>query len=459
MVTAVKVKNFEFWKRGGMINAIDELVRRLLWEKSYRDAPFWQRTGVSAARTLVLVVRDIIGGELTLRAMSLVYTTLLSLVPLLALSFSILKGFGVQNQLDETLRAALAPLGEDKAVELTENLIGFVNNMNVGVLGAVGLVFLMYTVVSLMQKIEDAFNHAWRIRTPRTFGERFTTFLSAITIGPFLVFAAIAATGTVMSTTVMTYLQEVAVIGPAIQLSVRMVPFALVIGAFTFFYVFIPNTRVRIGPAFIGGIVAGVLWQLLSFGFASYASGASNYQLVYATFATAIFFLIWLYLNWLILLIGASIAYYRQHPGIVRSGLQEVHLTPAMTVRYALSVLSKVGRRFYEKAPAYSLEELSRDYDIPVHVLQGCISSLIAIGLLAETDEPIPTYVPGVPFDATTVAEVLERIDSFQPPATYAPGLEAEPQITSIEHATQTSREEALAGLTLKQLATENIAG
>jgi membrane protein len=327
--------------------------------------------------------------------------------------------------------------------------------MNVGVLGAVGLLFLIYTVVSLMQKIEDAFNHAWRIHTPRTFGERFTTFLSAITVGPLLVFAAIAATGTVMSTTVMEYLQEVAVIGPTIHIVVRLLPFAFVIGAFTFLYVFIPNTRVRLVPALIGGVVAGILWEGLSFGFATYASGASKYQLVYATFATAVFFMIWLYLNWLILLIGASIAYYRQHPAIVRSGLQEVHLTPVMTTRLSLSLLTHIGRRYYERAPAYTLEELSAGYELPVHIIEGCLSSLIAVGLLAETDEPVPSYIPSVPFDITTVAEALGRIENYQPLSTYTPQIAAEPHVKTIEDATQTARAESLAGLTLKQLVTE----
>ncbi|MEJ2089396.1 MAG: YihY/virulence factor BrkB family protein [Gammaproteobacteria bacterium] len=440
-----------------MLTSISDLVRRYLWERDHRDSPVLERVGVSIARTFILVGRDVLGGELNLRAMSLVYTTLLSLVPLLALSFSILKGFGVQNQLDETLRAALAPLGEAKAAELAENLIGFVNNMNVGVLGAVGLLFLMYTVVSLMQKIEAAFNHVWRVRTPRTFGERFTTFLSAVTVGPLLVFAAIAVTGTVMSTTVMGYLQGLALIGPAIEIALRLVPFALVIGAFTFLYVFIPNTRVRLVPALIGGMVAGVLWELLSFGFASYASGASNYQLVYATFATAIFFMIWLYLNWLILLIGASIAFYRQHPHIVTSGLLDIHLNPLLAERYALSLLAKVGKRFYAKEPAYTLSELATHYDIPVHALEECLAVLVDIGVLAETDGPLSTYIPSVPFDSTTVAEVLERLDSYQPPSTYAPSLESQVHIAAIEDAARKAREKALAGLTLKDMALNDV--
>ena len=122
-----------------MIRGLWQRFEELVWGTGLYQYGLAGRILSGMLRQLYAVTRDIISGQLTLRSMSLVYTTLLSMVPLLALSFSILKGFGVQNQLDETLHAALAPLGEDKALELTENLITFVNNMNVGVLGAVGL--------------------------------------------------------------------------------------------------------------------------------------------------------------------------------------------------------------------------------------------------------------------------------------------------------------------------------
>lgn len=435
------------------IDQLSELPQQFLWERDWDDAPAWQRAGISALRTVVLVVRDLIDGELNLRAMSLVYTTLLSMVPLLALSFSLLKGFGVQNRLDETLKTALEPLGEEKAAQLAESLIGFVNNMNVGVLGAVGLLFLVYTVISLTQKIESAFNYAWRISLPRSFGDRFTTFLSAITIGPLLVFAALAATGSAMNTELMSRLHEVVLIGSAMDLVAKLLPFALIIAAFSFLYATIPNTRVRIGAALTGGLVAGVMWEVLSFGFASYASGTSNYQLVYATFATAIFFMIWLYLNWLILLIGASIAFYRQYPELVATGLQEVHFNPAQTSRYALSILARVGRRFYASEPGYTLEVLAPEYRLPSHALSPCLRLLVDTGLLVTTDETERVYMPGVPFDTMTVDEVLSRVNRFQPSATYQPPKLVEAEIDAIDSALSESQARSLGGLTLKQLA------
>jgi membrane protein len=325
--------------------------------------------------------------------------------------------------------------------------------MNVGVLGAVGLGFLLYTVVSLMKKIESAFNYVWRVRASRSFGERFTTFLSAVTIGPLLVFTAIAVTGSAMNTSLMDELRSVAAIGATIDLVAKLVPFALIITAFTFLYVFIPNTRVKLIAALTGGLIAGILWETLSFGFASYAAGASRYHLVYATFATAMLLMIWLYLNWLILLVGASIAFYRQHPEMVTLGMKTVRFSATLTRSYALSLLAEIGRRLYEKQPPYTLESLAEHYQTPSHVLEYCLQQLVDIGILAETDDKPAQLVAGVPYDTTTVAEVLARIDAYLPTNTYSPPSIDDPVVMAIDQAARDGRSHALAGLTLKQLA------
>ena len=157
-----------------LITTIRDLEQRYIWERDYSHEPVWLRGLVHVTRMLILLIHDFLDGDLNLFAMSLVYTTLLSFVPLLALSFSILKGFGVHNRLEDTLQSYLAPLGDEKSIQLAENIVGFVDNMNVRVLGAVGLAFLLYTVISLMQKVEGAFNDVWRVQQQRSFGERFT---------------------------------------------------------------------------------------------------------------------------------------------------------------------------------------------------------------------------------------------------------------------------------------------
>jgi membrane protein len=438
---------------------ISELEERYVWGRDYSNENVWIRRLVYVVRTLILLVRDFFDGYLNLRAMSLVYTTLLSLVPLLALSFSLLKGFGIHNRLEGTVESYLAPLGAEKSAEIAASIISFVDNMNVRVLGAIGLAFLVFTVISLMQKIESAFNDVWRVQRQRSFGERFTTFISALTIGPLLVFSAVAITASMMNTSVMTYLQSLPIVGDVIETVAGLSSFVFIITAFTFLYHFIPNTRVRFAAALTGGCIAGGLWEIVGFGFATFASGASNYQAVYATFASAIFFLIWLYVSWLILLVGASVAFYHQHPEVVYMGRRQIHLSAAFTQEFALSILGRIGNRFYTGESGYTLPELAREYQLPGYVTERVLDLLADLDVLAQTDDEQAVYLPNVPFESTSVSEVVNAIAEYQPQNTYQPKLPEEPAIAGLCGQISHSRESALAELSLKDLALNLDAG
>ena len=297
------------WPPAALLKALDELV----WRRPTEGRPRAQVWLVRATRLLVVLVRDLAQGQLTLRAMGLVYTTLLSLVPLLALSFSVLKAFGVYNQIRPMLLGFLGPLGE-KGVEITERIIQFIENINVGVLGSVGLALLLYTAVSLVQKIEESFNFIWHVSRARGIGERFSRYLSALLVGPLLVFSAMGITATAASMGVVRDVMKVQAIGWLALQAGHLLPYVLVIGAFTFVYSFIPNTRVRLGPALVGGVVGGVLWQSAGWAFALFAASSTRYAAIYSSFAILILFMLWLYLSWLILLFGAAVSFYVQHP-------------------------------------------------------------------------------------------------------------------------------------------------
>ena len=225
----------------------------LLREANLADWPWWRATPVFVMRIITAVTIDLRRGLVSMRAMSLVYTTLLSLVPLLALSFSILKGFGYHNQLAPTLLELFAALGE-KGPEVTAQVIGFVENVNVGVLGALGLGFLVLTVVSLMQKIERAFNFSWRITHNRPLAQRFTSYITVIVIGAVLVFSAVGIMASLVAAPMIGELTAIEPVGKLVAVAARLVPFVLIVVAFTFLYVFLPNTRVRIMPALAGGV-------------------------------------------------------------------------------------------------------------------------------------------------------------------------------------------------------------
>jgi membrane protein len=429
-----------------------ERYQQLVWERTPSDLPVWEAGLVYVVRVLQVLVRDLSSGELNLRAMSLVYTTLLSLVPLLALSFSILKGFGVQNQLRPMLLSAMEPLGE-KGVEITDQIIGFVNNMSVGVLGVIGLVFLIYTVIALMNKIERNFNYIWRVAKSRSLARRFSDYLSVVLVGPVLVFSAMGLTATAQNTEIVQYLMGIEPFGTLIALFFKLLPIMLVVIAFTFVYIFIPNTKVKIGPALAGGVAASLMWNIVGQVFASFVITSGNYAAIYSAFATLIFFLIWLYAGWLILMLGSSISFYIQNPGYITSTAQRVPtLSNRMKEHLALMIMSEVGRHFYHDLAACDDESLSDALHTDSQKLESVIQVLLNLGYLELTSDE-ERYVPGVPMDETLVVDLLAAVrrsgeEEYFSQQLFSDRWPVEEAMVQME----TAARQAMQGMTLKEL-------
>lgn len=397
-----------------MNNAILDLYEQAaqwLWKDELRTLSAPRRWVIASVRVLVVLARQLLGGQLNLRAMSLVYTTLLSVVPLLAVSFSVLKGFGVHNQLEPVLLNFLAPLGA-KGVEVSNNIIGFVENVKVGVLGSLGLVFLLYTVVSLTQKVESSFNFVWQVERLRALAQRFSSYLTVILVGPVLMFTALGVTATVMNTSLVQYLISVKPLGEVIVLGSRLIPYLLVIAAFTFIYMFIPNTRVKLLPAVVGGVVAGVLWQTSGWAFAAFVATSTNYAAIYSGFAILILLLIWLYLSWMILLLGAQVAFYVQHPQYVTREPVRFDLSNRLRERLALQLMFMVADHHLNGREPWTLDAFAQHLGLPMQPVNQVLRLMINTGFVAETNEEPPAYLPRRDIETIALADLLEVVRS-----------------------------------------------
>ncbi|NJD56395.1 MAG: hypothetical protein FIA94_08335 [Nitrospirae bacterium] len=186
----------------GISEKIDAFFVKKLWKKDTGPSGRAKTLEIRVFRLLYIVVKGVSEEQLVLRAMSLVYTTLLSIVPLLAVSFSVLKAFGVHARFLIFLYYFLEPLGQS-GVDISMKIIEFVENVKISVLGSIGLSTLIYTVLSMIQKIEGSLNYIWDIKGTRGFSQRFSNYMSVLLIGPVLVFSAIGITATLMSSTVM----------------------------------------------------------------------------------------------------------------------------------------------------------------------------------------------------------------------------------------------------------------
>jgi len=401
---------------------------------------------IVAGRYTWALVRDFFSGQLTLRAMGLVYTTLLALVPLLALSFSVLKAFGVHNQIEPLLSTFLAPLGEGGA-EISNRIISFVDNIKVGVLGTIGLVLLIYTVVSMIQKIEDAFSYIWHVRRARNFTQAFSVYLSVILIGPVLMFAALGITASVMSHAMVQKILALEPFGTLAFAVGRMMPYALVCGAFTFAYMFIPNTRVRFGAALVGGIFAGIVWQASGWAFAAFVVNSVKYEAIYSGFAIIIIFMIWVYVSWLILLLGAQLAYYVQYPYTL-GPRRAPGDAPGIVERAGLAAMFVLADDYLRGEPAPAGDRLAQATGIDTNPVEDALARLQGAGLVALTDEG--GYLPARDLGTIMVKDVWDALHDG--PAQPAGGPALPGPVREIFEGIDRSIATALQGRTLRDL-------
>lgn len=386
-----------------------QALERWLLQQNRSPLPPLEKLLKRIARISFAVLRDLSQGRLTLYAMSLVYTTILSTVPLLALCFSVLKAFNVQDRFTPMLYQFLAPMG-DKGLEIHSSILDFVSNMKVGLLGALGLVMLLYTVISLIQKIETALNEIWYAPGLRSLGKRVSHYLSAILLGPILTVLAISLTAATLNSSLVQSLGQVEPFGALLLFISKLVPFITVIGAFSFFYMLMPNTKVNASSALVGASIAGIFWQVISLAFASFVVSSTKYDAIYSGFAVGIILLIWIYVNWLVLLLGSSIAFYFQNDHYITQS-RTIDPDPVLLERLALEIMVQVATRFEAKdAQPLSLKEAERAHFLPGVVTRRVVNRLLEDGLLLVVEDGQECLVPGHSTDQITVFDIYQSI-------------------------------------------------
>ena len=382
---------------------------------------------------------------LHLQAMALTYAMLLALIPSLAVTFAVLKAFGVQSQIEPFLVQVFEPLGPE-GVEVARRIVEVVNNIQVGVLGVVGVVLLFYTVIFLVGEIESALNRIWRARRPRSWSRRLSGYLSVLLIGSVLVFMSLTLTASMQSYWVVQRAMEIQPFGPI--LATRGTRLLLVWLAFTFLYRFIPHTRVHLISALIAGGVASLLWQLAGVVFTAFFAGSARYAAIYSSFAVLILSLLWLYVGWLIVLIGAEVAYFHQHPTDYFKKEAARRDSYGAREQLVLAMLIAITQRALDSRPPWSAVELAACLQVPLSSLEDCLDRFVHNGILLRATEPAWITL-GRPPERISLVEILDTLRGVK---SIPPSGEDEDPIADILQRRDHAVQQALTGVTLSDL-------
>ncbi|HSP99058.1 MAG TPA: YihY/virulence factor BrkB family protein [Candidatus Dormibacteraeota bacterium] len=313
------------------------------------------------------------------RASALAYTSLLSIVPLLAVMFSVLKGLGAQGRLEGVLLSRLS-LGTD-TVDL---IIGYIDKTNFGTLGALGGAALILTVISVLGNIEASFNLIWRVAQPRSWWRKVTDYVGVVMLTPFLLLAATTITSAGQAQSLMQWVLENGYLGGFAVRLLQLSPTVINTAGIAVLYAVMPNRRPASGPLLVGALFAGIAWQIAQVGYVSLQVGVARNNAIYGAVAQLPVTLVWLYVSWAVVLAGAELA------AVLEFGEDAIQVPGAEREEaIALELLIRAADAFANGAGGIELPLVARALRSDLGVIQDAAKPLIARGwLLAVEDQP-----------------------------------------------------------------------
>ena len=342
-----------------------------------------------------------------LRASGLTYTTLLTLVPLLALMFALLKGLGIQRALEPLVLERLTAGSH----ALAERIIMYVDRIHIGSLGTLGIAFLFLTMILVLTNIEMAFNQIWEVERGRPWLRKCSDYLGLLVILPVAMFVAVSLTTFVKSHLVTQELLSISFFGRLYVYLLRLAPFFVMWLAFSFIYLFMPNTRVNPVSASAGGIIGGTLWQLSQWAYIHYQFGFRSYTEIYGALSQLPIFLIWIFLSWVILLLGAEIAFAHQNVASYRLRKRWSTQPTANQSYWGLQLLLLVWERFEAGGPPPTVAELAERLESPLEETHALVSLLEKLGALKASGDNGRDVLPARDMKHLKVFDLVEGLE------------------------------------------------
>ena len=400
-----------------MIRKIIKFFTHDIWLIPTKTIPGWRKALVKNIRVVVLTIRGFFEDRCQLHASALTFYVLLSIVPLMALLLAIAKGFGIEASLQEKLYSDLA--GQEVVVSrIFEFAQTMLQHTKEGWFAGIGFIILFWTTIKLLGNIEAAFNYIWGIKKNRSFIRKITDYLALLLFCPILILSS--STLTVLVTSKLTetmnclcgLLPILSHFDFLVFILIKMIPYIALWILFTFIYLVVPNTKVKFAPALTAGIITGIAFHLLQWGYIKAQLLLTSYGVIYGSFSALPLFLIWLQLSWLIILFGAQITYATQNVELYEYDPTVKSISAENRKLIALNIVDLTISEF-KNSNLLTAEQYSKKLNVPIRLVKNLLHDLIQAGVLSEvhsTDNIV--YQPGKLVESLTIQEVLSSLDS-----------------------------------------------
>ena len=398
---------------------ISKLFKRLI---QFLKVDIWQvqREDISPLRYLLyevikkvlLAVEYFTTKRMMDSAAALTYSTLLAIVPIMAVVFAIARGFGYNKYIETWFREALS-----SQPQVAEAIIGFVNSYLVhtksGIFLGIGLLFMLWTVIMLISNIEKAFNDIWQVSTPRSIFRTITDYMAMFLLAPIII--VVTSGISIMMATFANGIGETLIVGPTLRFFLRLLPYIIMSGVFIALYVFMPNTKVKIKSAIIPGILAGVAMQGLQLVYIHSQIWVTGYNAIYGSFAALPLFMLWVQISWTICLFGAELAYTNQNLEKFAFRASTDDLSHRYRLLLSAYLMTLICRRFEEGKKPYTALELKLETNIPIRITHDLLENLTRVHLLSEmTNDEKGTEAVYQPAESTARLSVGMMIDRLE---------------------------------------------
>jgi membrane protein len=360
-------------------------------------------------KIILITIGDVSKHNILVYSSALTFYTMMSLVPILALIFAVVKGFGLQANFYQNLYASFPEYASliDQALTFANNLLEHTKG---GVVAGVGLATLFWSVMKLFGNAETAFSLIWEVKRRRSITRKFSDYITVIIIAPILWILSSSLSGVVRDN--LTGLADKAYID-LLFIVARVI---VLWGLFLFLYSVMPNTRVRLRNAFTGAAIAGTAFYIFQLAYVWAQSSMMSYNAIYGSFAALPLFLIWLQTSWQIVLFGAELSYAYQNLSNYEQERQAMGMSYRDRQKVMLAALVVIGRRFNSNAGAITYEQIAAELDLPVRIVKDVVFDLENSGFIAATrdgdDERVNRYVPARAIDSLRISDVVDVVEN-----------------------------------------------